>query len=101
MTDASELTDAFAASPLFPADLLDFSLLVDGMEVADESDLNALGGGDFDLDLTLTSLLHDLGDANNVQATASFDTDNDGVADETLTAQTVINGTDGSDIMFA
>lgn len=101
LNDASELTDAFAASPLFPADLLDFSLLVDGTEVADEANLTALGGGDFELDLILTNLLHGLGDTNTVQAIASFDTDNDGVADETLTAQTVINGTDGTDIIFA
>lgn len=98
---AAELGDVFADSPLFPADLLDFSLTVNGNEVANESNLVDLGGGDYSFGGTLTGLLHSLGDTNEVVALASFDINNDGVADEFRTANTFINGTDGSDILFA
>jgi len=98
---ASDLANAFATSPLFAADLVDFSLKVEGFEIANKGNLVPLGTGNFEFDDTLTSLLNGLGDSTTVEATATFDTDNDGSADETLVAQTIINGTDGSDIIFA
>lgn len=101
LPNVSDLEGAFATSPLFPAELVEFSLTVDGTEVADETDLMDLGGGDFAFDDVLLGLLNDLGDTNDVMATATFDTNNDGVADETRQVMTVINGTDGSDIVFA
>lgn len=105
VTSAADLGDVFADSPLFSADLFDFTLTVNGVQVADESDLVSLGGGDyaFDpaLDPRLFGLDNTLGATNEVVATARFDTDNDGIADTTRIAETVINGTDGSDILFA
>lgn len=98
--NAAALGDVFADSPLFPADLFSFSLTVNGVEVADELDLIPLGGGDFSFDSSLISLDNTLGATNEVVATAEFDTNNDGIADETRMAETVINGTDGSDILF-
>ena len=66
--NVSQLTNAFAASPLYPADLLDFSLLVNGVQVADKTDLIDLGGGDYSLDSDLFGLDNDLGDTNTVVA---------------------------------
>ncbi len=99
------LAMSLPTSPLFPADLIDFSLEVDTgsgpVEIFDEFDLNSLGGGDYDFDDVLDGLSNVLGDTNTVVATATFDLNNDGEADETRTATTFINGTDGSDILFA
>ncbi|MHA6347372.1 Ig-like domain-containing protein [Roseivivax sp. CAU 1761] len=97
---AADLGDVFAGAALFPADLLDFSLKVDGTEVADETDLIPLGGGDYALAGFLTGLDNTHLATNTVEAVAQFDTDNDGMADETRTATTVIDGTDGSDVLF-
>ena len=97
---AADLGDVFSNSPLFSADLIDFSLTVNGVVVADEFDLISLGGGDYEFDSSLLALDNALGATNEVVATATFDTDNDGVADATRAAETVINGTDGSDIFF-
>ncbi|MBY6054913.1 Ig-like domain-containing protein [Leisingera daeponensis] len=101
VANAAALGDVFADSPIFPADLISFALSVNGGPVLfDETDLNPLGGGAFDLD-SLLLMLDNSHTANNVvTATATFDTDNDGIADETLTAMTNINGTDGSDVIF-
>lgn len=98
LNSAADLGDAFAASPLFPADLITFSLTVDGSLVANQDDLTPLGGGDFSLNSTLTGLSNGIGTTNTVVAEASFDIDNDGTVDEFRTATTVIDGTDGSDI---
>ena len=101
VANAAALGDVFADSPVFPAELIDFELSVNGGPVLfDETDLNPLGGGAFDLD-DLLLMLDNTHTANNVvTATATFDTNNDGIADETLTAMTNINGTDGSDVIF-
>lgn len=106
---AEDLGDVFAASPLFAADLIDFSLETSSngspfVEIFDENDLTDEGGGNFSLDDVLTALLNDLGDTTDVRATAVFDTDNDLTTTDdqvTLTAETQINGTDGTDIVFA
>lgn len=98
---AAQLGDVFSGAALFPADLLDFSLQVNGVEVADEGDLIDLGGGDFSLDGVLINLDNTHLATNNVTATAAFDTDNDGDADEFRFVETIIDGTDGSDILFA
>ena len=101
--NASDLDEAFETSPLFAADLIDFSLTVDTglgpVEIFDESDLIG-AAGNFELNEVLNGLSHSLGATNTVTATAMFDTNNDGFEDQTLTAQTIINGTDGSDIIF-
>jgi len=101
VADASELSDVFGASPLFPADLVDFSLTLNGVEIFGLADLTDEGGGSFSLEEILMGLPNDLGDSNSVLAVAEFDIDNDGVADETRTAETLIDGTDGSDVLFA
>lgn len=104
VASAADLSGIFATSPLFPAELVDFSLKVGGVEVADENDLTSLGNGDYELNDTLTALLNSLGDTNQVDATAVFDTDGDlGTIDDQvmLMASTSINGTDGTDIVFA
>lgn len=100
VANASQLGDVFADAALFPADLLEFSLMVDGVEVADESDLIDLGGGDYALDGTLLGLDNTNGAANTVSASAEFDTNNDGIADEFRFAETLIDGTDGSGLLF-
>jgi hypothetical protein len=107
-TSADELADTLAASPLFPADLLDFSLTVDTgggpVEVATEADLIDNGGGSFSLDGTIVALLNTLGADNVVVATATFDNNNNNVvdaADIQLVGTTHINGTDGSNVIFA
>lgn len=102
---AADLGDILGASPLFPADLLSFSLTVNGTEVLDETDLTQLPGGDYELNTTLNGLDNSLGAINTIIATATFDVDKDGsfnpMIDATRTATTVINGTDGSNILFA
>jgi len=80
--------------------LLEFSLPVDGTEVADESHLIALGGGDYELDGMLLGLDNTHLALNSVRAEAEFDTDGDGLADEFRFVETFIDGTDGSDILF-
>ena len=102
--DADQLGDALAASPLFPVDLLDFSLTVNGTEVATEADLTPLGSGDFELNGTIVALLNALGADNEVVATATFDNNNNAMIDAddiVLVGTTHINGTDGSDVTFA
>ena len=100
VSSAAELGDVFAGAALFPADLLEFSLQVDGTEVADESHLIALGGGDYELDGMLLGLDNTHLALNSVRAEAEFDTDGDGLADEFRFVETFIDGTDGSDILF-
>jgi von Willebrand factor type A domain/RTX calcium-binding nonapeptide repeat (4 copies) len=105
LTSADELADALAASPLFPADLLDFSLTVNGNLVATEANLIDNGGGSFSLDplIVLSALDNTLGADNVVVATATFDNNNDGVVDPddiVLVGTTHINGTDGSNVIF-
>jgi len=107
VANAAELGNAFATSPLFLADLVDFSLTISenggpAIEIATEADLVSSGGGNFTFDDTIISLLNDLGDETLVTATAVYDTDGDlGTTgdQETLMAQTAINGTDGTDIL--
>lgn len=100
--NAAALGDAFADSPLFPADLLSFELKVDDVLVADLGDLSG-GGNAYSLDDVLSGLsaAGTLGAKNHVTALAGFDTDNDGAVDEFRFAETWIDGTDGSDIVFA
>lgn len=104
VASAADLGDVLGASPLFPADLLDFSLTVNGNEVANETDLTQLPGGDYDLDTTLTGLDNNLGATNTVVATAIFDVNKNGIFDNgidaTRTVTTIIDGTDGSNITF-
>ncbi len=107
---AADLGDILGASPLFPADLLSFSLEVTDTvtntttQVADETDLTELPGGDYQLSTTLTGLSNSLGSTKTVVATATFDVDKDGsfdpMIDATRTVTTTINGTDGTDIIF-
>lgn len=111
VANAAGLGDVFADSPLFPAKLVDFSLSVDGNEVFDFDDLNDLGGGDYDLNSVLTALSAAgmIGDSNTVKAEAWFDTNNDydpdapdpSKIDEYRFVETVIEGTNGTDILFA
>ena len=107
--NAESLGDAFATSPLFAADLIDFSLTVSqnggpAVEGAPEADLTSLGGGNFALNDLLLGLGHNLGDMAVVTATAVYDVDGDLATTNdrtTLIGSTTINGTDGSDIVFA
>ena len=101
VANASEVGDAFADSPVFPAELINFRVEVNGVDQGlGVGDLTALGGGDFELDTLLLSLDNSNGATNTVDVFAEFDSDNDGVADEFLQATTVIDGTDGSGIIF-
>lgn len=96
---ATELGDALGASPIFPADVFEFAITVNGVDIgADIGDLVAIGGGDLAYTGDLTGLDNSHGAVNTVVATAGFDTDNDDVVDEWRTVTTEINGTDGSDI---
>lgn len=99
---AAELGDVFGDSAIFPADLLSFAVTVNGVDTGlGVGDLTALGGGDYSFDTQLLGLDHYLGAATVVEVTTGFDTDNDGLVDETRVAATVIEGTDGSDVLFA
>jgi len=105
LTSADELADALAASPLFPVELLDFSLTVNGNLVATKANLIDNGGGSFSLDpLIILSALDNTLDADNVVvATATYDNNNNGSVDAddiVLVGTTHINGTDGSNVMF-
>ena len=101
LTDPADLADALTASPLFPADVIEFSLTVNGgSSIADVSDLVAIGGGDLAYTGDLVGLDNSHGATNTVVATAGFDVNNDGVVDEYRTATTIIDGTDGSDIFM-
>lgn len=102
VASAAQLGSVFAASPLFPADLIEFKLTVDGVDQGiGVGDLTSLGGGDYALNDQLLGLDNSDGATNTVVATAFFDVDKDGVADEIRSAQTIIDGTDGSGILFA
>ncbi|MDK3016959.1 vWA domain-containing protein [Pseudodonghicola flavimaris] len=97
--NASQLGDALGASPLFPADVIEFNLSVNGTDSGlTTADLIDLGGGDLGFEGQITGLDTTPGAVNTVIATASFDVDGDGLADETRTVQTLIEATDGSDI---
>ncbi|WP_161594529.1 VWA domain-containing protein [Marimonas lutisalis] len=99
--NASQLGTALGTSPLFPADVIEFSLTVNGgASIADVTDLVPTGGGDLAYTGDLTGLDNSHGATNTVVATAGFDVDGDGIFDECWVAETVIDGTDGSDIFL-
>lgn len=98
---ADQLGDVFGNSPLFNAQLVSFDLTlsVDGgaaTQVADETDLQSLGGGDYTLDLaSVAGLIGSDASTNVFNATSVFDTDGDltTTADQvTLVATTTVEG---------
>lgn len=102
VANAAALGDVFADSPLFSADLVTFSLTVNGVDQGiGVGDLADLGGGDYSFAGTLLGLDNSHGFANLVEVNAGFDVDRDGVADEFRLVRTTIDGTDGSDVLFA
>ena len=100
LNDFSDLSDALSASPLFAADVLEFNVTVNGVDQGvDVTDLVALGGGDLGFSLASVSGLNTgAGDTNDFTATAGFDTDNDGVVDETRTISNTIEWVDETDV---
>jgi uncharacterized protein YegL len=97
VTSASSLYDAFSASPLFAAQLVDFSLTLDADgtdhgEIADE-DSPALVSDGLNYDLALADIdgIGDLlGEDNLFTATATFDLDGDtGTTDDQVTINSV------------
>ena len=98
-TNITQLDAAFQNSALFPADLVDFDLSVNGNSVADMSDLLDAGIGSYYLGQELLGLDNSAGAINSVVATATFDTDNDGVGDEVRTVENLIEGIDIADLL--
>jgi VCBS repeat-containing protein len=103
-----QIIDAIEASAVFPSDVFEFRLSVDGTDVVvldTEAEIAAglvdLGGGDLGFSFDALGLDNSLGGGSEITAWVSFDTDGNGVADETLEVTNLIAGTDGSDILFA
>lgn len=101
VANAGLIGDAFAASALFPADVFEFNLLVNGVDQGvGIGDLTSNGGGDFSYDGTLLLLDNSHGATNTVVATVGFDTNGDGAADAFRDVTTEIIGTNGSDVIY-
>ncbi|MAM62455.1 Ig-like domain-containing protein [uncultured Maritimibacter sp.] len=104
----TQIIQAIEASPVFPSDVFEFRLTVDGTDVvvldtAAEiaAGLVDLGGGDLGFSFDALGLDNTLGGGSEISAWVSFDTDGNGVADEILQVTNFVAGTDGSDILFA
>lgn len=107
VTAAENISEAFSASPLFPAELVEFELTLSvngGPETIIEDSLSALtvNGLNFSLDLDAVSGLDNTaGAVNTLTATATFDTDNDlATLDDrvTLTTSLDVIGAAGAEI---
>jgi Bacterial Ig domain/von Willebrand factor type A domain len=103
VADADELSDVFAASPLFNAVLVDFdlSVSVDGgapIVLADDvGDLTNLGGGEYSFDLASVSGLCGAESCDNVfTAAAVFDTDGNLTTDADRLTLTTVNTVQGA-----
>ncbi|MEM8812386.1 MAG: Ig-like domain-containing protein, partial [Pseudomonadota bacterium] len=117
LTNFADLTGALTATPLFAAELVDFSLQleadgIDQGQIADQTDL-ASSGLNFDLNLAdIPNIATLLGEDNLFTATATFDLDGDMVttADQVSLFSTeligaaaipqVIAGTSNNDLLF-